>query len=248
MQTFRLIRSQPASAAYNMALDKNIFGRYLIDGMPVFRVYRWQSPAFTYGVSQDPGNEINLERCVSEKIAVVKRMTGGGVLFHGDEITYSFVCAKQDIGEPAAALISYRQICAFLIRFYASLGLAASFALEADGFKAKSQPHGLCSASHEKYDLVINGKKIGGNAQKRSRQAVFQHGSIPRGIDWDFLQRYAKSLPENIFSTVTDLSRELAVVPQKDTLEERLISAFSSAFGVRFIEEREALYEAGMVG
>ena len=184
MKSFRLIRSGALTAARNMALDEQIFKRYLKDGVGVLRLYRWQGPAFTYGFSQDPQRQINLAACAIDGVGVAKRITGGGVLFHDDEITYSFVCSKADVGEPQKLFVDYRNICEFLIRFYASLGLTAGFALEAAGFKDKSSAHELCSASHEKYDIVIGEKKIGGNAQKRNRQVIFQHGSIPCSINW----------------------------------------------------------------
>lgn len=244
MKAFRLIRSHPASAGYNMALDKRILSRYLQDGIPVFRVYRWQSPSFTYGISQH--SEIDFGRCSFDGVEVVKRITGGGILFHHDEITYSFVCGKQDVGEPQEAFVSYREICAFLIRFYECLGLEASFALESEGFQGRCSAHRFCSASHEKYDILINGRKIGGNAQRRKREVVFQHGSIPCSINWDFVRSYFRFLPEDIFSGVTSLSEELTSLPNKDILEQELINAFSEVFGVSFIEEKELLYEASM--
>ncbi len=236
MNSFKLIRSTPSGAFYNMELDKEIFERYLDDGIGVLRIYRWKKPSFTYGFSQDPQEEIHLAKCKADGIEVVKRITGGGILFHHDEITYSFVCSKPDIGEPQEIFVSYKNICNFLMRFYESLGLAPAFAIQAEGFKDKSVSHQLCSASHEKYDIVIGGKKIGGNAQKRRRQVIFQHGVIPCSIDWNFVSRYLKSLPLDISKHVTTLSQELEVVPEKDILEEKLIEAFSSTFAVNYYE------------
>jgi len=246
MKTFRLVRSPCSSASYNMSLDEAIFARYLKDAIPVFRVYRWSAPSFTYGVSQKPEADIDVKRCERDGIGLAGRMTGGGVLFHNDEITYSFVCDKTDVGEPKSALVSYREICAFLIRFYKAIGLNASFACEVPGFSDKNTPHELCSASHEKYDIVINGKKIGGNAQKRTRQAIFQHGSVPCSIDWVLMNRYIKDMPDDLSSSVTTLSGELANVPDKNILEQKLIDAFGETFGVCFKEEDGSLYEAGM--
>ncbi len=244
MKTFRLIRSKPASASYNMALDEKIFFRYLKDGIPVFRVYSWATPSFTYGVSQkNPGQEINLSRCAEGGIHLAKRMTGGGILFHNDEITYSFTCSKEDIGEDDSVFVSYRNICVFLISFYESLGLKPCFALEAEGFKERFSGHPLCSASREKYDIVINGKKIGGNAQKRNRRAIFQHGSIPLSLDWGLMRKYVRFLPQEVFSDVTSLSLELKVVPAREILEQKLINAVKDSFGTDFIEEEEPLHE-----
>lgn len=243
MKTFKLIRSVAASAVYNMELDEKIFNRYLEDGIGVFRVYRWEKSSFTYGFSQNPQNEINLNKCAFDGIQIAKRITGGGILFHDNEITYSFVCSKDDAGEPKSVFVSYRNICEFLMRFYESLGLEAVFALESENFQKRCAPHQLCSASYEKYDIVIAGRKIGGNAQKRKRQLIFQHGSIPLSVNWDFLRKYLNSLPRGISACVTTLSDELRVMPGKDILEQKLIDAFCNAFNVNFIQEDERVYE-----
>lgn len=234
------------SGADNMALDSIILSRYLEEDIPVLRLYRWDAPSFTYGVSQDPADEIDMKRCVEDGIGVTGRITGGGILFHNDEITYSFVCSKEDVGEPEQHLVSYREICAFLIRFYGSLGLKASFALEAPDFKDRSRPDRLCAASCEKYDIVINGKKIGGNAQNRKRDAIFQHGSIPCTIDWKIQAKYLKSSVASVRSAVTSLSEELKTMPDKKALEDKLIKAFGGTFGIEFAEESDFIYEAGM--
>ncbi|MDD5120524.1 MAG: lipoate--protein ligase family protein [Candidatus Omnitrophica bacterium] len=236
MKLFKLLRSSASSASYNMAVDAEIFRQYLEDGIGLLRLYRWERPSFTYGFSQNPEEEIDFSSCASEGVGVAKRITGGGILFHHDEITYSFVCSKTDVGEPQGVFVSYRNICAFLMQFYKSLGLDPIFALQAGNFKDRMRGHQLCSASNEKYDITIGAKKIGGNAQKRKRQAIFQHGSIPCSIDWNFVRRYIKSLPSDIAEHVTTLGEELKVVPEKDILEEKLIEAFESTFGVHFYE------------
>ncbi len=207
------------------------------------RIYGWQTPSITYGISQKPEEHIDLNKCQRDGIQVAQRITGGGVLFHNHEITYSLACSKEDIGEDKNVFVSYRKICAFLIYFYKSLNLNASFALDSDDFKNKSLPHELCSASHEKYDIVIGSRKIGGNAQKRARHAIFQHGSIPLSIDWQLLRRYVFSLPDNISLAATALDEELTVLPEKQILEQKLIDAFAYTYGVSFTEEKSAHYD-----
>ena len=247
MKFFRLIQSGALSAVSNMALDEKIFQHYLEDGVGVLRLYYWQRPAFTYGFSQEPVSQLDLSACAKDGVEVVKRMTGGGILFHDQEITYSFVCNKSDLREPQGVFVGYRNICKFLIRFYEALDLKPSFALEALDFKNKCAPSQLCSAAHEKYDIVIGAKKIGGNAQKRNRQAVFQHGSIPYRVNWDFVRKYVHYLPKDISTSVTTLAEELGVVPEKKILEQKLIEAFETIFEVNFIKEDVALYETSLV-
>jgi len=82
-----------------MSFDEKMLLRYAQDGIPSFRLYAWENPAFTYGVGQVPEGRLDMERCLSDGVQVVKRITGGGLLFHHREITYSFVCSKDDVGE-----------------------------------------------------------------------------------------------------------------------------------------------------
>ncbi|MCU0666698.1 MAG: lipoate--protein ligase family protein [Candidatus Omnitrophica bacterium] len=236
MKKFKLIRSGLQSASFNMALDEKIFNQYLEDRIPVFRVYGWKNPSFTYGFSQTPDDEINLDRCIACNVEVVKRITGGGILFHWHEITYSFACSKEDINEPEGLLVGYRSICRFLLDFYKKLNLEAKFSVELDSFLNKNFPHELCCASHEKYDVTISGKKIGGNAQKRKRDCIFQHGSIPFSIDWKLLESYLKKMPLGIKENVTSLSEQFSSLPERNILEDKLIDSFSDNFGVEFYE------------
>jgi lipoyl(octanoyl) transferase len=243
MKKFRLIRTKEAGAAFNMALDEAIFRAYLKSRIPVFRIYSWDRPSFTCGVSQDPSRELDLESCRKDNVSFARRMTGGGILLHHDEITYSLSCSKKDIGEPQQVLISYRNICGFLLRFYELLGVEAYFALEDKDFLRKSLPSQICSASYEKYDIMAGAKKIGGNAQKRMREHIFQHGIIPCSIDWDFASKYLKGYSQEIPLRVTALNQLLENVPDKDILEEVLIQAFAEQFGVNFVEEKPSIEE-----
>lgn len=243
MKEFKLIRSGESNAMDNMALDENIFNQYLEDGIGVFRVYRWKEPSFTYGFSQEPQSQIDLAKCKLDGVGVAKRITGGGVLFHHDEITYSFVCHKSEVDQLPGELLGYRNVCKFLMRFYESLGLNPKFALDAKNFSLRSVSSQLCSAANEKYDIVLGDKKIGGNAQKRRKEIIFQHGAIPYSIDWNFVRRYVSSLPENISQQVTTLSDELSLVPDKNILEEKLIESFADTFGIKFLNYETCLAE-----
>jgi lipoyl(octanoyl) transferase len=237
MKQFRLLHSGKAGASFNMAMDETILASRIEGGIPTLRLYRWEKPSFSVGISSDPESALDLKKCAADGVSVVRRMTGGGVLFHDDEITYSFACAKEEIGEARDVLVSYRDICGFLKLFYELLGLKASFACQEKGFNHRSLPHYMCSASHEKYDLVIGSKKIGGNAQKRARHFVFQHGSIPLSLDWKKMNSYFIEGAPDLGAEVTSLGRELSSVPGKDHLETVLIRAFSEYFDVRLAEE-----------
>jgi len=93
---------------------------------------------------------------------------------------------------------------------------------------------------------VIRDKKIGGNAQKRSRRAIFQHGSIPISADWALARKYLPSLPEETAQITTSLSEELTHVPDRQALERALVSAFAQAFRADPVEEKQELYETAL--
>lgn len=181
---WRIIDTGPADAFTNMAFDEAILRSYsLHSSSPTFRVYGWEPAALSLGYSQDPRKELGIGSSGSSPVPFVRRITGGGIIRHGNELTYSLVCAKEDLGIPAHVASSYKTVSAFLITFYKKLGLDASFACDvARPGEKLGIPSVFCFDSKEKYDIVVGGKKIGGSAQKRSRNIIFQHGSIPFGL------------------------------------------------------------------
>lgn len=170
---FRFITTHNLSAQQNMAIDKTLIHTFNTTLQPIFRLYTWEK-SFTVGVSQDCEEYSNLYPTYHHNCA--KRMTGGGVLFHGHDLSYSLIVPTSYL-EGLSVKGSYEVICSFLLNFYNSLNLQASFAKDIEAITlSKSQ---FCQVGFEAYDIIVNGLKIGGNAQKRSKKFIFQHGSIP---------------------------------------------------------------------
>lgn len=247
MKVFRLIRTPEASAAWNMAVDEALLRGVLEKALPVFRLYRWSSPAFTFGVSQNIKEGINFESCLKDGIALVRRITGGGILYHFDEVTYSLVCSKEDAEGNFGLPVSYRYFCSFLMRFYESFGLKPSFAFTNNNFAEKSLHSDICCASHEKYDILVDSRKIGGNAQKRTKEVILQHGSIPINIDWSNHKKYLTGFCQDLVNDVTTLKDELNFTPEKNEIENKLIQAFKEAFKVDLIEQALSEEEKALV-
>jgi lipoyl(octanoyl) transferase len=179
---WRIIDTGPQGPFANMALDEALLlGYELHDSPPTLRIYGWQPTAISIGYSQDPQAILDADLVRKESMQFVRRITGGGIIMHGDEITYSLVCSKSDLDIPARVVSSYKMICSFLISFYKTLGIDASFACDANSEETLGIPSALCFAAKEKYDITVNGRKIGGSAQKRLKNVIFQHGSIPIG-------------------------------------------------------------------
>ena len=165
-----IIDKEHLSAKANMDVDKELFYSFKDGDKPILRIYNWEA-SFTYGVSQKQ-EELGFEYGKSS----AKRITGGGILLHGHDISYCIVTPVNSV-KNASVKKSYEELCKFILDFYKSLGLKPSFAKDIEEIElCKSS---FCQVGFEPYDIVIKGKKIGGNAQKRSRHTILQHGSIP---------------------------------------------------------------------
>ncbi|UCC95935.1 MAG: hypothetical protein JSW40_04085, partial [Candidatus Omnitrophota bacterium] len=159
-------------------------------------------------------------------------------ILHHREVTYSITCSLTDLKLPPGVKESYRTLCSFLVHFYSQLGLPVQFAKDASDRKTEEKSI-LCFNSHEPFDLVINGKKIGGNAQRRRRNLLFQHGSIPQEIDFELVKRTFVNSGgcENALCLDTILGRQTDFY-QLCTI---LYESFRDIFGVKFIKHN--LYE-----
>ncbi|PHS37223.1 MAG: ligase [Sulfurovum sp.] len=176
-KTFSLITSQRLSAKENMHMDKELFESFKASDMPIFRVYAWEE-SFTYGVSQKINSIKNLNHLSKYKQNYAQRITGGGILFHGNDISYSLIIPTSYV-KNLSVKQSYELVCNFLMEFYRSLGLNPVYAKDLEEIHLSKSDY--CQEGFEPYDILVNGKKIGGNAQRRSKDTIFQHGSI--GID-----------------------------------------------------------------
>ncbi|HTP66218.1 MAG TPA: lipoate--protein ligase family protein [Geobacteraceae bacterium] len=181
MTVWRFIDSGALDGAMNMAVDEALLRCFdPRSSLPVFRIYGWEPPALSLGRFQKGHDVLDRKRCDLSGVPVVRRITGGGTIYHADELTYSLVCAPRHVPPAASIKESFRVLTSFLIRFYTGLGLDARYAVEhfpsGTGFGERTA---FCFAGKESYDIIVSGRKIGGNAQRRLRDIIFQHGSIP---------------------------------------------------------------------
>ncbi len=172
-EKFRFILSQNLSARENMAIDKVLVDNFKKGDIPVFRLYTWEK-SFTLGISQNIEDYLELKEKYHNNYA--KRITGGGVLFHGHDLSYSLILPSDNF-ENLSVKQSYEKICQFLLSFYKNLGLDVCFAKDDENITLSKSPY--CQVGFEAYDILVEGEKIGGNAQRRKKGLIFQHGSIP---------------------------------------------------------------------
>ncbi len=215
---------------YNMAVDESLLTCYQCAQIPTLRLYGWNAPFVSLGYNQHVEQVLR-----SYTLPFVRRITGGSGILHHDELTYSIVCATSDIVLPKKVKESYAALCSFLKTFYARLGLDTVFAKDIISQGLGRHEH-FCFSACEPFDLMVKGKKIGGNAQRRSKETIFQHGSIPFSIDFKLVQE--------IFMQVEDVSTKTTCLNEirKEgndflALRDMLAESFRSTFAVELFED-----------
>lgn len=235
---WRFIVTPPLSGTENMAVDEALLGSFdPLDPRPLLRLYGWSPPALSLGRFQKAAEVLDLERCRADGIAVVRRVTGGGVIYHADELTYSLVCAPGQIPYAGSIKDSFRVLTGFLLEFYRRIGLAAGYAVDAapEGTRLGERT-AFCFAGRESFDIVVNGRKLGGNAQRRLKGIIFQHGSIPlRNRAVAGLSYMRDRTPEHAESAAA--LDEFGIKSSRESLVMDLAAAFSDYFGTVLVQD-----------
>jgi lipoate-protein ligase A len=198
-EKLRLIQEQsPRRAAENMAIDETLF---LTAAYPVLRSYRWVRPSVSFGYFT-PWHEVVLRFAGRD---LVRRWTGGGIVEHGQDFTYSLICPG---GENLPTTIE----------FYRLVHLAISNILRKNGYPVEIVPFTepirspACFEMAVQFDLKLRGEKVAGAAIRRNRKGLLLQGSIQRlELPAEFDLMLAQALGEQVDSSVvSDLNLEQA--------------------------------------
>jgi lipoyl(octanoyl) transferase len=172
-----LIHSGAGDAAFNMALDEALLETVSRGGRPILRFYGWTQPAATFGYFQ---RIAEVEQATPLR-PLIRRPTGGGIVPHDADWTYSFVVPPGHEWYSLAAVESYRRIHAWLQSAFTEMNVPTELApccRKPDVPGGGSQLPGACFIGYEKFDLLWHGKKIAGAAQRRNKSGLLIQGSV----------------------------------------------------------------------
>jgi lipoate-protein ligase A len=204
------------AAAMNMAVDETLLRMAVV---PTIRFYRWRSPALSFGYF----GKFSDVAIYAEERDLVRRWTGGGIVFHGEDLTYTIVIPANDPTFDESSIVIYDQIHGALAEALNGAGERAVVAgdVDPDGI-ALARTAGVnaagynCFANPVRADVMINNRKIAGAAQRRTRSGLLQQGSI-QGItvNINLAGKFAQSLSASrsevaISDEVFQRARELA--------------------------------------
>jgi lipoate-protein ligase A len=204
-QKLRLIQDEiPRPAAENMAIDETLFLRA---EYPVLRAYRWVRPSVSFGYFT-PWNEV-VRRFAGRDL--VRRWTGGGIVEHGQDFTYSLICPGNEN-------------LTTTIEVYRLVHLAISNILQENGRPVEmvrfsgSVRSPACFEKAVQFDLKLRDQKVAGAAIRRNRKGLLLQGSIQRlEVPAQFEVLLAGALGEQVDdSSVSDLMMEQAAYLAKE--------------------------------
>ena len=177
-----LLNSGKRAAAFNMAMDEALLEAAASLGQPGLRFYGWTEPAATFGYFQKFSD---VEMAVLLR-PLIRRPTGGGIVPHDADWTYSAIFPPGHEWHSLKAVESYRRVHDWLRLAFAELKVETELAPDCQ----KSMP-GRCFAGHEQFDLLWRGKKIAGAAQRRNKLGLLIQGSVQPPVisisrdDWE---------------------------------------------------------------
>ncbi|MEF8873768.1 MAG: biotin/lipoate A/B protein ligase family protein [Candidatus Thermoplasmatota archaeon] len=220
--TIRYIPPIEADAERQMAIDEALLRAYdESKGEPTFRFFRFKPSAITLGYTQSIEDTIDQEVCREEGIPFVRRITGGGTVFHDykGEITYSMVTEKShgDIEK------SFRENLQPIISTLKELGLDARF-----------KPYN---------DILVGKRKISGSAQRRGKKGMLQHGTLMYATDLKKLSDILKLDEEKLKKKGADSFLDLVTTIEEETGEtlgpDELMSIMKEEYEKKFGGEVE---------
>jgi lipoate-protein ligase A len=172
---WRLLREEPWAGPAAMALDEVAAETAADDGPRTLRVYRWTPSTLSLGYGQDP-DTVDWDRCAREGVSVTRRPTGGGGIYHDahGDISYSIIAPADEL--PGDLMECYDLLTEPILEALRRMGVDADFADESA--PAVHQPACYLRELNPAHDVVVDGRKVSGNAQYRRRDAVIQHGSL----------------------------------------------------------------------
>ena len=207
----------PRSAAMNMAIDEALLE---CAEVPSIRFYRWDHPALSFGYFGRFADVANY----AARRDLVRRWTGGGIVLHEDDLTYSIVIPRTDVGFSESTMSIYENVHRALRDALGSNGTElATVAAVCDrraqinsAVTDRRYSEGMCFANPVPADVLLNGRKIAGAAQRRTRTGLLHQGSVQHvDLGNGLAERFARALadrcsPRFLDAGVIELAQEIA--------------------------------------
>ncbi len=180
------------SAACNMSFDEKLLEDLDPSGEPILHLYQWEGPSATYGYFIDPEKHLHLEKVQKHRLNLARRPTGGGIVFHIWDLAFSFLMPSEHPLFSNNTLENYRFVNQSVLEV-----ITAFFGLQGSALTLESMTYGspyFCMAKPTQYDVIHQGMKIAGAAQRKRKQGYLHQGTISLALPhFDLLKEVLRS-------------------------------------------------------
>ena len=224
---WRFLPLETRNGYWNMALDEAILNAAIKKESPnTLRFFKWDPSTISIGRNQSLSNEVNVSYAKEKKFNIVRRITGGGSVFHDStsEITYSIVCPTRFLEKLNAKNVieQFEIIEAGIVLALTKYGLNTE----------KGVIH--CPA------IFLDGKKFSGNAQVRKKGYLLQHGTILLELDPELMYSVLKApnnvsksrMVKSVYAKCIGIKEKLEFYEENDFLSS-LKAGFESILGIK---------------
>jgi len=228
MDEWRLLdNSVPYRAAMNLAIEEAVFLEKMMDKIPPTIRFWQNNRAAIIGYSQCVEAEVNLDICRKEEVEVVRRFSGGGAVYQDlGNLNYSIAIeTDHPLVKGLDITQSLRTLCSGVIMALKTFGTNPVF--------------------ESPSNILINNKKVSGNAQARRKNTILHHGTLLVNANLDLLVNVF-NVPKHAGmikgvaskrSPITNLSDELGWQVPIEKVKEAVQQGFEHVFSIRLLKD-----------
>ena len=221
-----VLRPSPASALDNMTKDYHLLTDMDKDDPVTLHLYHWSQPSITYGHFSRIEEQVDLHQIKKHYWSIAKRPTGGGILVHSWDLTFSLLIPQQSPLYRSETIESYAYINTIVSKALLTAFPSLQEDLHAYIPNSKESSPTFCMSSPTIYDLLYKKYKILGAAQRRKQQGILHQCSINLFLPpYDIINTFFKDpqIPHLIENGSIDLSSITKTTIIKKSLENILI-------------------------
>ena len=211
----QVIETRALSSQEIMDLDRDLLEDLQENPRPILHLYSWPTATLSYGLLVDPNSFIDREAAKKQNLSLAKRPTGGGLIFHLTDLAFSFLLPSQNSHFSVKTNENYVFVNSLVAKALKKF-MPENLHLLEDPIES---PIRFCMAKATQFDLLLDGGKLVGAAQRRTRHGLLHQGSISLSPPpFDLLEELL--LDKNLLQEMRKTSRFLSKEPlSKEALQ-----------------------------
>jgi lipoate-protein ligase A len=177
---WNILETKAASAEANMQLDAKLLENLEGQERPILHLYEWAKQSATFGYFVKPEELLNLAEAEKRGLDLARRPTGGGVVFHLWDLAFSVLVPVKSPLFSTNTLDNYNlvnRVVKEVVKEFTGISDEIGLIPDDAPFQDQTCTH-FCMARPTKYDVMLQGRKIAGAAQRKTKDGFLHQGTI----------------------------------------------------------------------